>query len=629
MLFNFKNKNIKIILLILLVLASVACYSMIRRDVEGLTNISSHFEKNFKIYTKDFKNGMDYYFLEPYSNNETDINFTTDTPLTSLNATYVSKEDVNKNGGIYKYMFKNGYDMYRLTKTDTGVESYEVYNIDIPFSINLLDASSVTTASVLANPVQESVFVKPAEESTITNETPLDDNRLDMIAPPVSLAQQTELNRLAVLDNSPVPPIVPETKITTTFLIAVSSIVAVKQEKLKVLISERASTSGTAIEPSKITLTIVPPIGDIVDTSLKIDILVPESKAVAIISQLQASIFSSIQYFNADMKSLGMSEITAIEITIPIGIENAPLNEGFGNMFSYLFGKNVKEGNTGMNALTYKGNILFRVKEGDYSKVLRKSRETMDITIKKSKNLLIQNGALLVKPQNYVAPPDTDTSNNNTNGGDGNCTSCNSCLIPGSDPALVTNNKSPFYADTSMFETAMQNPSNPIVNPVNSLNPIQYSQTLFSPSVQPVMANTACSSTENNDVPTATVPSVVGDVNNINAPNVPNNINAPNVPNNINAPNVPNNINAPNVPNNIFNDINNVGERMLAQNGNSNIETDTKFSELQGANNMNVGTGIGGMKKNNNILSEYNPNINDGNNQVPRPVLANFSTFGS
>jgi hypothetical protein len=390
-------------------------------------------------------------------------------------------------------------------------------------------------------------------------------------------------------------------------LIEESTIVAVKQQKLKDLISERASTTGAVIEPSKITLTIVPQLGDILITSLKIDILVPESETNAIISQLQASIFSSIQYFNAYMNGLGIDGITLIEITIPIMIENPTQNEGFGNMFSYLFGKKVKEGNTGMDALTYKGNILFRLKEGDYSKVLRKSRETMDITIKKSNNLLIQNGMILVKPQNYVSPPPTDTSNNNTNSTSSNSTSSNStssnstssnyCLIPGSDPALVKNNKSPFYADTSIFETAMQNPSNPIVNPVNSLNPIQYSQTLFSPSVQPMMGNTAFSSTENNEVPTATVPHVVRDVNHINAPNV---------------------------PNNIFNDINNVAERMLAQNGNSNIDTYTKFSELQGTNNN-----LGSMERTNNIFPEYNPNINDGNNQAPRPVLANFSTFGS
>ena len=38
------------------------------------------------------------------------------------------------------------------------------------------------------------------------------------------------------------------------------------------------------------------------------------------------------------------------------------------------------------------------------------------------------------------------------------------------------------------FETAMNLPSNPIVNPVNSMNPLEYAETLFGPNITPVMA---------------------------------------------------------------------------------------------------------------------------------------------
>jgi len=38
------------------------------------------------------------------------------------------------------------------------------------------------------------------------------------------------------------------------------------------------------------------------------------------------------------------------------------------------------------------------------------------------------------------------------------------------------------------FETAMNLPSNPIVNPVNSMNPLDYAQTLFGPNITPVMS---------------------------------------------------------------------------------------------------------------------------------------------
>ena len=38
------------------------------------------------------------------------------------------------------------------------------------------------------------------------------------------------------------------------------------------------------------------------------------------------------------------------------------------------------------------------------------------------------------------------------------------------------------------FETAMNLPSNPIVNPINSMNPLEYAETLFGPNITPVMA---------------------------------------------------------------------------------------------------------------------------------------------
>ena len=38
------------------------------------------------------------------------------------------------------------------------------------------------------------------------------------------------------------------------------------------------------------------------------------------------------------------------------------------------------------------------------------------------------------------------------------------------------------------FETAMNLPSNPIANPINSMNPLEYAETLFGPNITPVMA---------------------------------------------------------------------------------------------------------------------------------------------
>ena len=68
----------------------------------------------------------------------------------------------------------------------------------------------------------------------------------------------------------------------------------------------------------------------------------------------------------------------------------------------------------------------------------------------------------------------------------------NPYMLPGSDPILMNQYNSPFYGQYSSFESAMNNPSNPLVNPVNSMNPVEYSQTLFGPWTTPMMTKTAC-----------------------------------------------------------------------------------------------------------------------------------------
>ena len=638
MVFNFKNKNIKIILLVLLVLASVACYSMMRRDVEGLDNMSSHFETNFKIYNKDYKNGTDNYFLKPYAADATEIKFSTDTPLSSLSGTVISKKDVNKNGGIYKYMIKNGYDMYRFIAASPDTEeSYEVYKIDIPFTINILDADAVVD-SVVVSALDETVVDSVVDETVV-------DSVVDQtvtgspVATPEQLAEVARLKALETSQNA----IVETTTLSTTISIAETSIQPVKIEKLKGLISGDASIPESAngpVLPSNVVITLTPaPATE--TTFLKIDIVVPTDESAAIITKLNDSWFFSWSVFNAAINSQAMSGITAQSIEVPIAV----VSEGFGNMMSYFFGKKVKEGMTG---LTYRGNVLLRLREGDYSNVLTKSGETLDITMKKSNIMLIQNGGLLVKPQNYVAPPVTPPKDN---GGqttyikdeNGLCVAVNSqatnsCLIPGSDPALVTNNKCPFYPDTSVFETAMNNPSNPIVNPVNSLNPVDYSQTLFGPHATGMSANTPCSSCNNNQVPVArntnscssnnvarTTDALVDDVV-VDDATVNDLVENPStVPA---VPTTPDATNAPNVPN-VFNQINSASNRMMAQNGNdgngaANAGAATSsYSDFNGAGNTNPS-----MVRTDNIFPEYVPNLND-NNAEPRPVLANFSTFGS
>jgi len=42
------------------------------------------------------------------------------------------------------------------------------------------------------------------------------------------------------------------------------------------------------------------------------------------------------------------------------------------------------------------------------------------------------------------------------------------------------------------FETAMNLPSNPLVNPINSMNPLDYANTLFGPNITPTMTSSMC-----------------------------------------------------------------------------------------------------------------------------------------
>ena len=82
--------------------------------------------------------------------------------------------------------------------------------------------------------------------------------------------------------------------------------------------------------------------------------------------------------------------------------------------------------------------------------------------------------------------------------------------IESSSNTLPTNNPS-FYNDFNLyllrqgafgssyippiynnFETAMNLPSNPLVNPINSMNPLDYANTLFGPNITPTMTSSMC-----------------------------------------------------------------------------------------------------------------------------------------
>ena len=55
--------------------------------------------------------------------------------------------------------------------------------------------------------------------------------------------------------------------------------------------------------------------------------------------------------------------------------------------------------------------------------------------------------------------------------------------------AFGSNYNPPIYNN---FETAMNLPTNPIVNPINSMNPLEYANTLFGPNISPTMISNMC-----------------------------------------------------------------------------------------------------------------------------------------
>jgi hypothetical protein len=69
------------------------------------------------------------------------------------------------------------------------------------------------------------------------------------------------------------------------------------------------------------------------------------------------------------------------------------------------------------------------------------------------------------------------------------------------------------------FETAMNLPSNPIVNPVNTMNPLEYAETLFAPQVTPMMAKNSYLNSDVAISATKEIPSISASDNSKSNPN--------------------------------------------------------------------------------------------------------------
>ena len=170
------------------------------------------------------------------------------------------------------------------------------------------------------------------------------------------------------------------------------------------------------------------------------------------------------------------------------------------------------------------------------------------------------------------------------------------------------------------FETAMNLPSNPIVNPVNSMNPLDYSQSLFGPNVTPMMVKNSYLNQNNANVTNS-------DKKNQNLVNSSDNESVNNLTNSL-ANNLNNNLSGNNSKNLNFDENGN----LLAQNSGDNNNTT--------CTNVNVDSSLLKEKcppcpapqrcPESNFECKKVPNYEQGidNAFLPRPVLTDFSTFG-
>ena len=131
-------------------------------------------------------------------------------------------------------------------------------------------------------------------------------------------------------------------------------------------------------------------------------------------------------------------------------------------------------------------NMIFIENSGNFYDLSNVKLSKLNMKI--NGELIIQNGAIV-----QVPPPDSDPDD------------------PDSDPDNPVSNPNNFYNDFNLyllrqgafgsnyippiynnFETAMNLPSNPIVNPVNTMNPLDYANSIFGPTITPTMISSMC-----------------------------------------------------------------------------------------------------------------------------------------
>ena len=167
----------------------------------------------------------------------------------------------------------------------------------------------------------------------------------------------------------------------------------------------------------------------------------------------------------------------------------------------------------------------------------------------------------------------------------------------------------PFY---NSFESAMNNPSNPLVNPTNAMNPLQYNQSLFGPNVSPMMSQNMCKNSS------ADKGTKVREDDKTDSKPKDSTINS--------------SLSSNNVLNNTFDKLNSSANTMLAQNTG---DEDKGGSSGNGNNSQNSSGNPPPCPPcarcpESNYECKKVPAYEQGyeNTTLPRPVLSDFSTFG-
>ena len=161
----------------------------------------------------------------------------------------------------------------------------------------------------------------------------------------------------------------------------------------------------------------------------------------------------------------------------------------------------------------------------------------------------------------------------------------------------------PFYNN---FESAMNNPSNPLVNPTNAMNPLQYNQSLFGPNVSPMMSQNMCKNSSADKGTKVREDSKSKD-NTVNS-----------------------SLGSNNVLNSTFDKLNSSANTMLAQNTGTSGTSGTSGNNSQNSSGNPPPCPPCARCPESNYECKKVPAYEQGyeNTALPRPVLSDFSTFG-